>query len=93
MIHTMLIFDYNIVRYFLPSQVHSKAVREAFIRLHDQGLIYRKERLVNWSCSLKSAISDIEVCEECVNTVLSKVLQVFKMYYIFTNLIRKGPKG
>ncbi|CAH1773981.1 unnamed protein product, partial [Owenia fusiformis] len=37
------------------------AVTEAFVRLHDQGLIYRSNRLVNWSCSLKSAISDIEV--------------------------------
>jgi valyl-tRNA synthetase len=37
------------------------AVTEAFVRLHDQGLIYRSTRLVHWSCSLKSAISDIEV--------------------------------
>jgi len=39
----------------------SHAVREAFIRLHDAGLIYRSGRLVNWSCHLRSAISDIEV--------------------------------
>lgn len=38
-----------------------KAVTEAFVRLHDQGVIYRSNRLVNWSCALKSAISDIEV--------------------------------
>ncbi|KAJ8299984.1 hypothetical protein KUTeg_021503 [Tegillarca granosa] len=38
-----------------------RAVTEAFIRLHDKGLIYRSVRLVNWSCSLNSAISDIEV--------------------------------
>ncbi|XP_048525235.1 valine--tRNA ligase [Dendroctonus ponderosae] len=38
-----------------------KAVTEAFIRLHEDGTIYRANRLVNWSCSLKSAISDIEV--------------------------------
>lgn len=38
-----------------------KAVNEAFIRLHDAGDIYRANRLVNWSCALKSAISDIEV--------------------------------
>ncbi|XP_031849268.2 valyl-tRNA synthetase [Nomia melanderi] len=38
-----------------------RAVTEAFIRLHDEGVIYRSNRLVNWSCSLKSAISDIEV--------------------------------
>ncbi|XP_022901462.2 valine--tRNA ligase [Onthophagus taurus] len=37
------------------------AVTEAFVRLHDDGIIYRSNRLVNWSCTLKSAISDIEV--------------------------------
>ena len=37
------------------------AVTEAFVRLHDDGTIYRSNRLVNWSCSLRSAISDIEV--------------------------------
>lgn len=39
----------------------SKAVKEAFVRMHDEGLIYRDNRLVNWSCQLKTAISDIEV--------------------------------
>ncbi|XP_023209449.1 valine--tRNA ligase-like [Centruroides sculpturatus] len=38
-----------------------KAVTEAFVRLHEIGLIYRSNRLVNWSCALRSAISDIEV--------------------------------
>ncbi|VDP16272.1 unnamed protein product [Schistosoma margrebowiei] len=38
-----------------------KAVTEAFIRLYNDGLIYRSLRLVNWSCTLRSAISDIEV--------------------------------
>jgi len=37
------------------------AVTEAFVRLHEDGTIYRSNRLVNWSCSLRSAISDIEV--------------------------------
>uniref|UniRef100_A0A3B5L3G8 Valine--tRNA ligase, mitochondrial n=1 Tax=Xiphophorus couchianus TaxID=32473 RepID=A0A3B5L3G8_9TELE len=39
----------------------SRAVTEAFVRLCDSGLIYRSEGLVNWSCALQSAISDIEV--------------------------------
>ncbi|XP_067319433.1 valine--tRNA ligase [Anolis sagrei] len=39
----------------------SRAVEEAFIRLHEEGVIYRSKRLVNWSCTLNSAISDIEV--------------------------------
>ena len=39
----------------------SRAVEESFIRLHNEGIIYRSIRLVNWSCKLNSAISDIEV--------------------------------
>ncbi|XP_067865092.1 valine--tRNA ligase, mitochondrial [Heterodontus francisci] len=40
---------------------YSEAVTEAFVRLHEAGLVYRSQRLVNWSCTLNSAISDIEV--------------------------------
>ncbi|KAK8380616.1 hypothetical protein O3P69_016900 [Scylla paramamosain] len=36
-------------------------VTEAFVCPYDAGLVYRKEALVNWCCSLQSAISDIEV--------------------------------
>ncbi|XP_076772914.1 valine--tRNA ligase, mitochondrial isoform X2 [Arvicanthis niloticus] len=39
----------------------SAAVTEAFVRLYDSGLLYRNHQLVNWSCTLRSAISDIEV--------------------------------
>ncbi|CAL8363597.1 unnamed protein product [Arctogadus glacialis] len=46
---------------FTMDQGFSEAVTEAFVRLCDSGLIYRSEALVNWSCALESAISDIEV--------------------------------
>ncbi|MCV7029769.1 valine--tRNA ligase [Mycobacterium sherrisii] len=39
----------------------SRAVRTIFKRLYDAGLIYRAERLVNWSPVLETALSDIEV--------------------------------
>ena len=39
----------------------SAAVTSAFILLHERGLIYRSNRLVNWSCALRTAISSIEV--------------------------------
>ncbi len=39
----------------------SRAVTEAFVRMHAAGAIYRGVRLVNWCCTLQSAISDIEV--------------------------------
>ncbi|XP_030644740.1 valine--tRNA ligase, mitochondrial [Chanos chanos] len=46
---------------FTLDQDFSRAVTEAFVRMCDSGLIYRSESLVNWSCALESAISDIEV--------------------------------
>lgn len=39
----------------------SKAVKEAFVRLHKENLIYRGKRLVNWDPKLHTAISDLEV--------------------------------
>jgi valyl-tRNA synthetase len=42
----------------------SQAVIETFVRLHEQGLIYRGQRLVNWDPVLKTAISDLEVVSE-----------------------------
>lgn len=39
----------------------SEAVIESFVRWHEQGLIYRGQRLVNWDPVLKTAISDLEV--------------------------------
>ncbi|KAL7538768.1 hypothetical protein ACHAXR_008781 [Thalassiosira sp. AJA248-18] len=46
---------------FTMDEMCSKAVIEAFNQFHEDGLLYRAERLGNWSCALKSAISDIEV--------------------------------
>src|SRR5665213_97744 len=42
----------------------SQAVIEAFVRLHDEGLIYRGQRLVNWDPVLRTALSDLEVLSE-----------------------------
>ena len=39
----------------------SRAVREVFVALHRQGLVYRDKRLVNWDPKLLTAVSDIEV--------------------------------
>jgi valyl-tRNA synthetase len=39
----------------------SQAVREAFVRLYEMGLIYRGEYLINWSPGLRTAVSDLEV--------------------------------
>src|SRR5512141_1360033 len=39
----------------------SRAVREAFVRLYEKGVIYRGPRLINWSPGLRTAVSDLEV--------------------------------
>jgi valyl-tRNA synthetase len=42
----------------------SAAVREVFVRLHEQGLIYRGRRVINWCPRCRTALSDIEVVHE-----------------------------
>ncbi len=42
----------------------SAAVRETFVRLYEEGLIYRGKRLVNWDPVLQTAVSDLEVISE-----------------------------
>jgi valyl-tRNA synthetase len=42
----------------------SRAVREVFVRLYEEGLIYRGKRLVNWDPVLGTAVSDLEVIAE-----------------------------
>jgi valyl-tRNA synthetase len=47
--------------YFTMDARMSRAVVEVFVRLHEQGLIYRGKRLVNWDPKLGTAVSDLEV--------------------------------
>jgi len=49
---------------FTMDPMPSKAVIETFVRLHQEGLIYRGQKLVNWDPVLKTAISDLEVVSE-----------------------------
>ena len=53
-------YDWSRVVFTMDPKLY-RAVTEAFVRLHEFGNIYRSSRLVNWSCTLRSAISDIEV--------------------------------
>ncbi len=50
--------------YFTMDPKMSKAVTEVFVRLYEQGLIYRGKRLVNWDPVLGTAVSDLEVVSE-----------------------------
>ncbi len=50
--------------YFTMDDKLSKVVTDTFVRLYQQGLIYRGKRLVNWDPKLQSAVSDLEVENE-----------------------------
>ncbi|MHB8367810.1 MAG: valine--tRNA ligase, partial [Acidithiobacillus sp.] len=55
--------DWSRERFTLDSGL-SHAVTEVFVRLYDEGLIYRGKRLVNWDPVLRTAVSDLEVVSE-----------------------------
>jgi len=52
--------------YFTMDENLSRAVREVFVRLYEQGLIYRGKYIVNWCADCGTAISDLEVKHEDV---------------------------
>jgi valyl-tRNA synthetase len=46
---------------FTMEPAYSRAVTEVFVRLHEEGLLYRACRLINWCISCRTALSDLEV--------------------------------
>ncbi|KAI5670074.1 hypothetical protein M9H77_10438 [Catharanthus roseus] len=52
--------DWSRERFTLDAQLN-RAVVEAFVRLHEKGLIYQGSYMVNWSPNLQTAVSDLEV--------------------------------
>jgi len=65
----------------------SKAVTETFVRLYQEGLIYRGQRLVNWDPVLKTAISDLEVVSEEEDGFM------WSIFYPFADTTLRGPDG
>lgn len=59
---------------FTMDPVRSKVHNESFVKLFNKGLIYRDSRLVNWDCSLQTAVSDVEV--EYIDLKLPRQLSV-----------------
>ncbi|CAF1407990.1 unnamed protein product [Adineta ricciae] len=60
------LFDWSNA-YFTMDKNLVECVRDAFLRLYDDGLIYRDRRIVNWCCQLQSVVSDIEVDSKEIN--------------------------
>ena len=52
------------LEYFTMDPKLSEVVKQVFVKLHQQGLIYRGKRLVNWDPKLLTAVSDLEVVSE-----------------------------
>ena len=61
--------DWSRERFTLDAGL-SRAVREVFVRLYDEGLIYRGKRLINWCPRCQTALSDLEVIHESVDAKL-----------------------
>ncbi len=68
--------DWSRERFTLDNGL-SDAVREVFVRLYEEGLIYRGHRIINWSPGLNTAISDIEVEYKDVDGELVTILYPF----------------
>ena len=58
---------------FTMDEDMSRAVREVFVRLYEQGMIYRGNRIVNWCPNDQTVLSDLEV---------EKIAQAGKLYYL-----------
>ncbi|MDM9558636.1 valine--tRNA ligase [Bordetella petrii] len=63
--------------YFTMDERMSRGVVETFVRLYQQGLIYRGKRLVNWDPKLLTAVSDLEVQSEEVDGHMWHILYPF----------------
>ncbi len=55
--------DWDRLKFTMDADM-SRAVREAFVRLYEEGLIYRDTRLINWDWHSQTALSDLEVESE-----------------------------
>jgi len=63
--------------YFTMDAKMSRAVVEVFVRLYEEGLIYRGKRLVNWDPVLGTAVSDLEVDTEETNGTMWRIVYPF----------------
>ncbi len=61
----------------------SRAVREVFVRLYEEGMIYRGNRIVNWCPNDQTVLSDLEV---------EKIPQAGKLYYLHYP-VKKGNRS
>lgn len=73
--------------FFTMDGAQSEAVIEAFINLFENDLIYRGDSLVNWSCSLESTISDIEIDNLEINSPMVLSIPGYDKTIKFGNMV------
>ncbi|HWK31387.1 MAG TPA: class I tRNA ligase family protein, partial [Terriglobales bacterium] len=73
--------------FFTMDERLSRAVREAFVRLYEQGLIYRGKYIVNWCPDCQTAISDLEVVHE------ETTGKLYEIKYPIVNAGAKAPSS
>ena len=77
--------------YFTMDENLSRAVREVFVRLYEEGLIYRGKYIVNWCPRCETAISDLEVKHE---EVAGKLWEIrYPIVGVATNSSPWRPRG
>lgn len=77
-----LSLDYHKERFTLDEGLN-EAVNHVFIKLYEQGLIYRGYRIINWDCQSKTALSNVEV----------EYKDIEGAFYYFTYLLEDGSGG
>src|SRR5262245_5631831 len=70
----------------------SRAVREVFVRLYHEGLIYRGKRLINWCVRCRTALSDLEVKSDLVQGKLSYIRYPIKGSSDFITVATTRPE-
>ncbi|MSO23823.1 MAG: valine--tRNA ligase, partial [Acidobacteria bacterium] len=83
--------DWTRVRFTLDEGL-SRAVREVFVRLYEEGLIYRGKRLINWCVRCRTALSDLEVKAELVQGKLSYIRYPIKDSSDFITVATTRPE-
>jgi valyl-tRNA synthetase len=73
--------------YFTMDDRLSVAVKEAFVRLYEQGLIYRGAYIVNWDPQIQTAVSDLEVDSE------ERIGKLYHVLYPFVDGPINGQRG
>ncbi|KAF7698567.1 putative valine--tRNA ligase, cytoplasmic [Cucumispora dikerogammari] len=84
--------DFNRTKFTMDASVN-KLVEETFITLYEKSLIYRDYRLINWSCKLKTTLSDLEVNNIELNNICVYSNRVLNNLNDIKEVIKNGEES